>query len=86
MESPEVVFVVSEEFQAPLHPHVYSNGHVSLLSYIFLFKILRKVGGDMRVYPWQRVEPSVEHVCSVHHLAKHAGILQGQYTHISPKM
>ncbi|KAG9119612.1 hypothetical protein FRC07_005293 [Ceratobasidium sp. 392] len=27
MESPEVVFVVNEEFQAPLHPHVYSNGH-----------------------------------------------------------
>jgi hypothetical protein len=31
MESPEVVFVVNEEFQAPLHPHVYSNGHVSLI-------------------------------------------------------
>ncbi|KAG8736898.1 hypothetical protein FRC10_008769 [Ceratobasidium sp. 414] len=28
MESPEVVFVVNEEFKAPLHPHVYSNGHI----------------------------------------------------------
>ncbi|ELU43272.1 ubiquitin-conjugating enzyme domain-containing protein [Rhizoctonia solani AG-1 IA] len=28
MESPEVVFVVNEEYQAPIHPHVYSNGHI----------------------------------------------------------
>ncbi|CUA73737.1 ubiquitin-conjugating enzyme E2 W [Rhizoctonia solani] len=28
MESPEVVFLVNEEYQAPIHPHVYSNGHI----------------------------------------------------------
>ncbi|EUC65495.1 ubiquitin-conjugating enzyme E2 W [Rhizoctonia solani AG-3 Rhs1AP] len=28
MESPEVVFMVNEEYQAPIHPHVYSNGHI----------------------------------------------------------
>ncbi|THH09427.1 hypothetical protein EW145_g2039 [Phellinidium pouzarii] len=28
ISSPSVTFVVDEHFQAPLHPHVYSNGHI----------------------------------------------------------
>jgi len=28
IESPEVVFVVDGTHQAPIHPHVYSNGHI----------------------------------------------------------
>jgi len=28
IESPEVTFIVSETWKAPLHPHVYSNGHI----------------------------------------------------------
>lgn len=28
MESPEVVFMVTDGFKAPIHPHVYSNGHI----------------------------------------------------------
>ncbi|EST09466.1 Ubiquitin-conjugating enzyme, E2 [Kalmanozyma brasiliensis GHG001] len=28
MESPEVVFMTTDGFQAPVHPHVYSNGHI----------------------------------------------------------
>ncbi|PWY98190.1 UBC-like protein [Testicularia cyperi] len=28
MESPEVVFMVTDDFKAPVHPHVYSNGHI----------------------------------------------------------
>lgn len=26
--APAVTFVANEEYQAPLHPHVYSNGHI----------------------------------------------------------
>ncbi|KAH7104528.1 UBC-like protein [Auriculariales sp. MPI-PUGE-AT-0066] len=26
--SPEVTFVVDGKFQAPIHPHIYSNGHI----------------------------------------------------------
>ncbi|EGN94083.1 hypothetical protein SERLA73DRAFT_144522 [Serpula lacrymans var. lacrymans S7.3] len=28
ISSPAVQFVVDNEFQAPIHPHVYSNGHI----------------------------------------------------------
>ncbi|KAJ1035292.1 hypothetical protein NDA13_000712 [Ustilago tritici] len=28
MESPEVVFIVTDGYKAPIHPHVYSNGHI----------------------------------------------------------
>ncbi|SNX85925.1 related to ubiquitin-conjugating enzyme [Melanopsichium pennsylvanicum] len=28
MESPEVVFMTTDGFEAPIHPHVYSNGHI----------------------------------------------------------
>ncbi|ETS61913.1 hypothetical protein PaG_04023 [Moesziomyces aphidis] len=28
MESPEVVFMVTDGYKAPVHPHVYSNGHI----------------------------------------------------------
>ncbi|TDL28953.1 UBC-like protein [Rickenella mellea] len=28
ISSPAVQFVVDEKYQAPLHPHVYSNGHI----------------------------------------------------------
>lgn len=28
IESPEVVFVVNDQFKAPVHPHVYTNGHI----------------------------------------------------------
>jgi len=28
ISSPTVVFVVDEEQKAPMHPHVYSNGHI----------------------------------------------------------
>jgi len=28
ISSPAVQFVVNSEYQAPLHPHVYSNGHI----------------------------------------------------------
>ncbi|KAJ1022445.1 hypothetical protein NDA16_003434 [Ustilago loliicola] len=28
MESPEVVFMVTDGYKAPIHPHVYSNGHI----------------------------------------------------------
>ncbi|GBE78648.1 UBC-like protein [Sparassis latifolia] len=28
ISSPAVQFVVDEKFQAPVHPHVYSNGHI----------------------------------------------------------
>ncbi|KAF8320611.1 UBC-like protein [Cantharellus anzutake] len=28
IESPEVVFVVNDTYQAPIHPHIYSNGHI----------------------------------------------------------
>lgn len=26
--SPEVTFVVDDKYKAPIHPHVYSNGHI----------------------------------------------------------
>ena len=29
ISSPEVVFVADNGYQTPVHPHVYSNGHVS---------------------------------------------------------
>ena len=28
IESPEVVFLVNEQWKAPVHPHVYTNGHI----------------------------------------------------------
>lgn len=28
IESPEVVFVVSDKYKPPMHPHVYTNGHI----------------------------------------------------------
>jgi len=28
IEAPEVVFVVNDKYKAPMHPHVYSNGHI----------------------------------------------------------
>ncbi|GAA5955691.1 hypothetical protein JCM10213_003032 [Rhodosporidiobolus nylandii] len=28
IDSPEVTFVVSSEFKAPMHPHCYTNGHI----------------------------------------------------------
>ncbi|KZO99735.1 UBC-like protein [Calocera viscosa TUFC12733] len=28
IESPEVTFVVDEKWGAPVHPHIYSNGHI----------------------------------------------------------
>jgi len=28
ISSPEVVFVCDDRYQAPVHPHVYSNGHI----------------------------------------------------------
>ncbi|PSR72674.1 hypothetical protein PHLCEN_2v11463, partial [Hermanssonia centrifuga] len=28
ISSPSVTFVVNDKFQAPVHPHVYSNGHI----------------------------------------------------------
>lgn len=34
IDSPEVTFLTSDGFKAPIHPHVYSNGHIcaSILS------------------------------------------------------
>ncbi|KZT58467.1 UBC-like protein [Calocera cornea HHB12733] len=28
IESPEVTFVVDDKWAAPVHPHIYSNGHI----------------------------------------------------------
>jgi len=28
ISSPEVIFVNNEKYQPPIHPHVYSNGHI----------------------------------------------------------
>jgi ubiquitin-conjugating enzyme E2 W len=28
IEVPEVVFVVDEKYKAPIHPHIYTNGHI----------------------------------------------------------
>ncbi|EPQ30102.1 uncharacterized protein PFL1_02219 [Pseudozyma flocculosa PF-1] len=28
LESPEVVFITTDGYKAPVHPHIYSNGHI----------------------------------------------------------
>ncbi|GAA5912711.1 hypothetical protein JCM6882_005767 [Rhodosporidiobolus microsporus] len=30
IDSPEVTFVVSDDFKSPVHPHCYTNGHICL--------------------------------------------------------
>jgi ubiquitin-conjugating enzyme E2 W len=62
ISSPEVVFVADNGYQTPIHPHVYSNGHVSVYRMLALNIQCQQICASILGHEWSPVL-SVASVC-----------------------